>query len=209
MPGRFVVLEGPEGSGKSTLAHRLAEWLRGRDIDVLLVREPGSTPVAEALRAELLDADRQWTPEMELLYYVAARADHVTKVIRPALEAGRLVISDRFEMSTRAYQGAGRGVDSHFLEWANRAATGGLIPDLTLVLVLPADAGLERVRSSGRTQDRLDREPDAFHHRVAAYYQSVHGPGIRHLDATLPPDTLLQEAIVELRQLLPELIPTA
>lgn len=209
MPGRFVVLEGPEGSGKSTLARRLAEWLRGREIDVLLVREPGSTPVAEALRAELLDADRQWTPEMELLYYVAARADHVTKVIRPALEAGRLVISDRFEMSTRAYQGAGRGVDSHFLERANRAATGGLTPDLTLVLVLPADAGLERVRSSGRTQDRLDRESDTFHHRVAAYYQSVHGPGIRHLDATLPPDTLLQEAIVELRQLVPELIPTA
>jgi dTMP kinase len=146
---------------------------------------------------------------MELLYYVAARADHVTKVIRPALEAGRLVISDRFEMSTRAYQGAGRGVDSHFLEWANRAATGGLTPDLTLVLVLPADAGLERVRSSGRAQDRLDRESDAFHHRVAAYYQSVHGPGIRHLDATLPPDTLLQEAIVELRQLVPKQIPTA
>lgn len=209
MAGRFVVLEGPEGSGKSTLARRLAEWLRAREIDVLLVREPGSTPVAEALRAELLDADRQWTPEMELLYYVAARADHVTKVIRPALEAGRLVISDRFEMSTRAYQGAGRGVDSHFLEWVNRAATGGLAPDLTLVLVLPAGAGLERVRTSGRAQDRLDRESDAFHHRVAAYYQSVHGPGIRHLDATLPPETLLQEAIGELRQLVPELIPTA
>jgi dTMP kinase len=145
--GRFVVLEGPEGSGKSTLVRRLGEWLRERGLDPLVVREPGSTPVAEALRAELLDADRDWTPQMELLYYVTARADHVTKVIRPALAAGRLVISDRYEMSTRAYQGAGRGIDPGRLEWVNQIATGGLAPDLTLVLELPADTGLERVRS--------------------------------------------------------------
>ncbi|HEX9895576.1 MAG TPA: dTMP kinase [Gemmatimonadales bacterium] len=204
--GCFVVLEGPEGSGKSTLAPQLAEWLRNRRIDVLLVREPGSTPVAEALRAELLVADRHWTPEMELLYYVTARADHVTHVIRPALEAGRLVMSDRYEMSTRAYQGAGRGVDRDHLEWVNRAATGGLVPDLTLVLALPADTGLERLRASGRRPDRLDRESLEFHRRVAAYYQAVQGPGIRHLDATQPLDQLLPLAVAELRAVIPQLV---
>jgi dTMP kinase len=205
--GRFVVLEGPEGSGKSTLARRLGEWLRERGVDPLIVREPGSTPVAEALRAELLDADREWTPEMELLYYVAARADHVTRVIRPALAAGRLVISDRYEMSTRAYQGAGRGVNSDHLEWVNRVATGGLSPDLTLVLELPADTGLERLRASGRQHDRLDRESLDFHRRVAAYYHTVRGPTIRHLDANLPPDELLEAVIRELTDGLPDLTP--
>jgi dTMP kinase len=205
--GRFVVLEGPEGSGKSTLARRLGEWLRERGVDPLIVREPGSTPVAEALRAELLDADREWTPEMELLDYVAARADHVTRVIRPALAAGRLVISDRYEMSTRAYQGAGRGVNSDHLEWVNRVATGGLSPDLTLVLELPADTGLERLRASGRQHDRLDRESLDFHRRVAAYYHTVRGPTIRHLDANLPPDELLEAVIRELTDGLPDLTP--
>ena len=171
------------------------------------MREPGSTPVAEALRAELLDADRDWTPQMELLYYVTARADHVTKVIRPALAAGRLVISDRYEMSTRAYQGAGRGIDPDRLEWVNQIATGGLAPDLTLVLELPADTGLERVRSSGRQRDRLDRESLEFHRRVADYYHTVRGPSIRHLDATLPPEDLLQAVIRELATGLPDLIP--
>jgi dTMP kinase len=185
----------------------LGEWLRERGVDPLIVREPGSTPVAEALRAELLDADREWTPEMELLYYVAARADHVTRVIRPALAAGRLVISDRYEMSTRAYQGAGRGVNSDHLEWVNRVATGGLSPDLTLVLELPADTGLERLRASGRQHDRLDRESLDFHRRVAAYYHTVRGPTIRHLDANLPPDELLEAVIRELTDGLPDLTP--
>jgi dTMP kinase len=207
--GHFVVLEGPEGSGKSTLALRLGEWLRQRGVDPLVVREPGSTPAAEALRAELLDAEREWTPEMELLYYVTARADHVTRVIRPALEAGRLVISDRYEMSTRAYQGAGRGVDREHLEWINRVATGGLEPDLTLVLELPADVGLERLKSGGRKHDRLDRESLAFHQRVARFYHDVRGPTIRHLDAAEPPEKLLQAVLHELRGALPALIPDA
>jgi dTMP kinase len=205
--GRFVVLEGPEGSGKSTLARRLGEWLQRRGIDALIVREPGSTPAAEALRAELLDADRAWTPEMELLYYVTARADHVTRVIRPALDAGRLVISDRYEMSTRAYQGAGRGVNADHLEWVNRVATGGLEPDLTLVLELPADVGLDRLKRSGRKHDRLDRESLEFHQRVADFYRRVQGPTIRHLDATLPAEQLLEAVVTSLRNAFPALIP--
>ena len=205
--GFFLVLEGPEGSGKSTLATGLAERLRARRVDPVMVREPGGTPLAEALRRELLDEDRVWTPEMELLYIAASRADHVTRVIRPALEAGRLVISDRFDLSTRAYQGAGRGVAPDFLEAANRAATGGLQPDLTLILDLPPEAGVARLQENGREQNRLDQESLEFHRRVAARYLAEHGPGVRHLDASLPPAELADLALAALRAARPDLIP--
>lgn len=205
--GFFLVLEGPEGSGKSTLASGLAERLRGLRIDPVMVREPGGTPLAEALRRELLDEARDWTPEMELLYIVTSRADHVTRVIRPALDAGRLVISDRFDLSTRAYQGAGRGVPADFLEAANRAATGGLAPDLTLILDLPPEAGVARLRENGRAQNRLDQESLEFHRRVAARYLAEHGPRVRHLDASLPPDKLVDQAMAALRDARPDLIP--
>lgn len=191
-PGLFVVLEGPEGAGKSTLAAALVARYRAAGVEPVLVREPGGTPAAEALRAELLDAHREWTAESELLYMVTARADLVARVIRPALAAGRLVISDRFDLSTRAYQGAGRGVDPDFLEWANRAATGGLEPDLTIVLDLPVVAGLARQVAAGKRQDRLDREDEAFHRRVAEYYLAAEGPQVHHLDAAVVPGELLQ-----------------
>lgn len=192
-PGLFVVLEGPEGAGKSTLAAALVARYRAAGVEAVLVREPGGTPAAEALRAELLDAQRAWTAESELLYMVTARADLVARVIRPALEAGRLVISDRFDLSTRAYQGAGRGVDPDHLEWANRAATGGLEPDLTVVLDLPVTAGLARQVAAGKRQDRLDREDAAFHQRVAEYYLAAEGPQLQHLDAAVAPGELLQQ----------------
>lgn len=193
-PGLFVVLEGPEGAGKSTLAAALADRCHAAGIELVLVREPGGTPAAEALRAELLDDRRDWTAEAELLYMVTARADLVAKVIRPALAAGKLVLSDRFDLSTRAYQGAGRGVEARYLEWANRAATGGLEPDLTLVLDLPVSAGLARQVAAGKQQDRLDREAEEFHQRVAAYYLAAGGPRVRHLDATAPPGAVVQQA---------------
>lgn len=205
--GFFVVLEGPEGAGKTTLAAALAERLRGLGVDPVMVREPGGTPAAEALRSELLDADRPWTPEQELLYMVTARADLVTRVIRPALEAGRLVLSDRFDLSTRAYQGAGRGVPLEHLEWVNRAATGGLVPDLTLILSLPPEAGAARLVTTGRARNRLDRETPEFHHRVLRRYRAERGPGIRHLDATLPVDRLTELALAELRAVRPDVVP--
>lgn len=191
-PGLFVVLEGPEGAGKSTLAGALVARYRAAGVEPVLVREPGGTPAAEALRAELLDDHREWTAESELLYMVTARADLVARVIRPALGAGRLVISDRFDLSTRAYQGAGRGADPDSLEWANRAATGGLEPDLTIVLDLPVVAGLARQVAAGKRQDRLDREDEAFHRRVAEYYLAAAGPHLHHLDAAVAPGELLQ-----------------
>lgn len=207
--GFFLVLEGPEGSGKTTLAAGLAERLRGLRIDPVVVREPGGTPVAEALRRELLDEDRSWTPEMELLYIVTARADHVTRVIRPALEAGRLVISDRFDLSTRAYQGAGRGVGADFLELVNQAATGGLQPDLTLILDLPPEAGVARLRENGRAQNRLDQESLEFHRRVAARYLAEQGPAVRHLDASQSASDLLDQAWAALCEARPDLLPAS
>jgi len=190
----FLVLEGPEGAGKSTLTRALAERLRAQGLDPIVVREPGGTPVAEALRAELLSTDRGWTPEAELLYMCAARADLVAKVIRPALDAGRIVLSDRYELSTWAYQMKGRGLPEAQVHWVNQAATGGLRPDLTLVLDLPPDAGRARQVAAGKTGDRLDRESPAFHARVAEAYRSAAGPGIEHLDASVSPEDLLAAA---------------
>lgn len=189
-PGFFVVLEGPEGAGKSTLAAALAGRLRQAGAEPVLVREPGGTPAAEALRAELLSHDRRWTPETELLYMVTARADLVARVIVPALAAGRVVVSDRFDLSTRAYQGAGRGIEADRIDWINAAATGGLAPDLTLVLDVPFEVGRRRQEASGKVQDRLDLESTAFHERVAAFYRAARGPGVHHLDATVPPGQL-------------------
>ena len=204
--GCFVVLEGPEGSGKSTLHRSLIERVRAGGADPVSVREPGGTPAAEALRTELLDVARPWTAEQELLYVTTARADTVTKIVRPALEGGRLVISDRYEMSTRAYQGAGRGVDLEHLEWVNRAATGGLVPDLTLVLDIDAEAGMERLRSTARHQNRLDLESLEFHRRVSEFYRAVSGPGIMHLDANDPPATLLEASFRAIHALRPDMV---
>jgi len=201
-----VVLEGPEGSGKSTLHRSLIERVRAAGADPVSVREPGGTPAAEALRTELLDTERPWTAEQELLYVTTARADTMTRIVRPALEGGRLVISDRYEMSTRAYQGAGRGVDGEFLEAVNRAATGGVVPDLTIVLDISAEAGMERLRSTGRYQNRLDLETLEFHRRVSEYYRGANGPGIMHLDATEHPTALLDASFRAIRALRPDMV---
>ncbi|HEX3928736.1 MAG TPA: dTMP kinase [Gemmatimonadales bacterium] len=192
--GFFVVLEGPEGAGKTTLARALAARMREQGIEPVTVREPGGTPAAEALRQQLLDADRTWTPEAELLYMVTARADLVALVIEPALTAGRVVLSDRYDLSTTAYQGAGRGVPRAPLEWINRAATGGLVPDVTLVLDLDAQAGMARKRAAGSRPDRMEREAGDFHDRVVAAYREASGPGVYHLDGSASPGEVLAAA---------------
>jgi dTMP kinase len=194
MPGFFLVLEGPEAAGKSTLARGLVERMRASGIEPLLVHEPGGTPVAEALRNELLNVDREFTPGMELLYMVTARADLVARVIRPSLATGTTVISDRFDLSTRAYQGAGRGVPLEHLNWVNEAATGGLVPDLTLVLDLSPDEARERQRRAGKGLDRIEREPPEFHARIAAAYLAASGQGIRHIAANAAPAEVLDDA---------------
>jgi dTMP kinase len=192
--GCFVVLEGPDGAGKSTLAAALIARMREQQVDPLAVREPGGTPVAEALRAELLASDREWHAGAELLYRVTARADLVAKVIRPALERGRVVLSDRFDLSTMAYQGAGRGLPLEQVRWVNHAATGGLVPDVTLVLDVDHATGAARRRLAGKGEDRLEREGEGFHDRVSAAYLAATGPGVHHLQGGASPEAVLDAA---------------
>ena len=200
MRGFFLVLEGPEGAGKSTLAAALAARARSTGSSVVAVREPGATTPAEAARAIVLDHSHATGPEPALLLMLAARADLVRKVIRPALEAGSLVIADRFDLSTRAYQVAGRGLPADLVAAANRVATGGLEPDLTLVLDISPESGRARQAAAGKTRDRMEAEGTDFHARVAAAYLAASGPGVQHLNAALPADRLAEAAWAELAQ---------
>jgi dTMP kinase len=205
--GFFIVLEGPEGSGKSTLMGPLVERMKKSHVDPVVVREPGSTRAAEIARQALLDPEHPVGPLAELFLYLAARADLVQTIIRPALEAGRVVLSDRFALSTEAYQMVGRGLDPALVRAGNRAATQGITPDLTLILDLSPELGQARQIASGKRQDRLDRESTEFHRRVVEYYLAVQGEGVRHLDGRLPPDQLLQTAWSEVRAAAPALFP--
>lgn len=170
MPGTFVTFEGGEGSGKSTQIAALAARLRAHGIDPLVTREPGGTPLAEGIRALLLDPDRRPVPLAEAFLMQASRAELVETVLRPALAAGRVVLCDRYDDSTLAYQGAGRGLDAEMLAGWNRAATGNLKPDLTLLFDLSPEAGLARRQRAEGATNRLDREPTEFHARVRARY---------------------------------------
>jgi dTMP kinase len=161
--GRFITLEGGEGAGKSGHAARLAEWLKGEGIDVLLTREPGGSPHAEALREMLLSGRfAAQGAETEALVFALARADHLASKIRPALDAGTWVICDRFMDSTRAYQGTA-GVAGELLDLIDAIVVGNDRPDLTLVLDVPAAEGLGRARKSKPTPDRFESDGVALH----------------------------------------------
>ncbi len=188
-----MTFEGGEGSGKSTQLGRLAARLRAGGADPLVTREPGGTPVAEGIRALLLDPAHRPVGATEAYLMVAARADLVARAIRPALAAGRTVLCDRYTDSTLAYQGAGRGLDAAFLAELNRVATGGLVPDLTLLFDLDPDRGLARREAVPETSNRLDQEPLVFHRRVRDRYLELAAaePGrFRVLDASVDPDRL-------------------
>jgi len=202
--GLFIVLEGPEGSGKSTLMGPLAERLRGAGADPVVVREPGGTRAGEIARQALLDPEHPIGIYTELFLYLAARAELVNTVIIPALAAGRVVLSDRFTLSTEAYQMAGRAIPPEVVRPANRAAAGALEPDLTLILDLEPEIGRARQVASGKRLDRLDAESAEFHGRVQQYYLAVHGDRVRHLDGCLPPDRLLHAAWAAIVTLDPE-----
>jgi dTMP kinase len=171
--GTFITFEGIDGSGKSTQLRLLANFLSQAGCEVLLTREPGGTPVGNRLRAALLDAQEEVDPLTELLVFAADRAQHVRRVLRPALEAGRVVFSDRYADATRAYQGAGRGFSPELIAEIIQLATEGLKPDLTVLFDLSVADSTSRTRRRGNgTQrgDRLDSEGDDFHARVREAY---------------------------------------
>ncbi len=194
MVGTFIVVDGPDGAGKTTLVRRLASRLRAAGHEVLEVRQPGGTPVAEAARAAALDADMHASPLAELFLMLAARADQVEKVIRPALERGQVVLSDRYDLSTEAYQIAGRGLPRDRVMGANELATDGLQPDLTIVLDLPAEVGLKRQAHLGKEPDRIEREGREWHERVAEVFLQASGSGVVHVDATESVDAVERAA---------------
>lgn len=174
MRGRFISFEGGEGAGKSTQVARLAERLRAHGIEVVLTREPGGTPGAEAVRELIVNGTAErWNPITEALLVNAARADHVARLIEPALARGAWVVCDRFVDSTLAYQGAGKGLDETLLRQLHEMAAGGLLPDLTLILDLDVAAGLARANARRGSVDRFEGHDRAFHERVRNGFRAI------------------------------------
>jgi dTMP kinase len=208
VPGLLLALEGGEGAGKSTQARLLAIWLRDQGYDVVATHEPGATKVGMRLRALLLDtAHTGLSARAETLMYAADRAEHVSTVIRPALERGAIVVTDRYVDSTLAYQGAGRQLSVGEVTRLNEWATGGLMPDLTILLDLSPASGLGR---RARSADRLEAEPAEFHQRVRAGFLALaHAEPERYLvvDATLPPSEISREIQDRIRDMLPDPVP--
>lgn len=172
--GRFITFEGGEGAGKSTQLAKLAEALAFAGIEVVTTREPGGSKGAEAIRALLVtgDVDR-WDAQTEALLHTAARRDHLARTVWPALERGAWVLCDRFADSTLAYQGHGHGLDLSFLRQLTRLAIGDFAPDLTLVLDLPVEQGLQRAGRRGGAEDRYERMGLDFHERLRQGFLSI------------------------------------
>jgi dTMP kinase len=173
VPGRFISFEGGEGSGKSTQLRLLADRLRGQGIDVVVTREPGGTEGADAIRALILTghADR-WGVRADALLMNAARADHVERLIRPAVARGAWVITDRYADSTLVYQGVGGGLPEADLRALHRVATGDLWPDLTLILDIPESEGLARAMARAGKELRFESKGADFHAAVRAGYRA-------------------------------------
>jgi dTMP kinase len=205
--GRFISLEGGEGAGKSTQAARLAVALGARNLDVVVTREPGGSEGAEGVRALLLGGEvARWSAHSEALLFAAARADHVEKRIRPALESGAWVICDRFVDSTRAYQGA-QDIDDAAILALHAFGSGSLLPDRTFVLEIDHDEGGARAaaRDAGAL-DRFGQRGPAFHAAVAAQFRRIadHEPDrVRLIDATADVDAVTARLLEALADLIP------
>lgn len=170
----FITFEGPDGSGKTTQIQLLVDWLREQGYEVVLTREPGGTEIGDGIRAVLHDPTHTaMDARTEILLYSADRAQHVAQHIRPALAAGKIVISDRYADSTLAYQGYGRQLDLDALRTITAFATGGLTPDLTLYFDISPEEGLRRRQTGGQEWNRLDAEALEFHERVRAGYMEL------------------------------------
>jgi len=200
-PGLFVTFEGGEGAGKSTQIHRLADSLRQRGREVLVTREPGGSPGAEAVRHVILSgAAEEFGVRMEAILFAAARNDHVEEVIRPALESGAVVLCDRFMDSSRVYQGVTGNLEMDYIEALQRVAVAGLNPDCTIILDLPAKDGLARARIRGgeAAPDRFEREELQTHEkrREAFLEIAAFDPKRCHVvDANRPEDKIAEDIL--------------
>ena len=206
-PGLFITFEGTDGVGKTTQIQRLAADLRGANHDVCLTHEPGGTPISEQIRDILLNPDHsEMAATTELLLYAASRAQHVLEVIKPALESRKIVISSRFADAMVVYQGYGRGLDLERINHLNQIAIDGVTPDVTFVLDLPVEIGLQRVQKSRGGLDRLEREKIEFHRRLREGYQILakqEPQRIKIIDAQVNPEQVyaqIQAAIQPLLQ---------
>ncbi len=204
--GLFIAFEGGEGAGKSTHLRRLTDRLDHLGIAHLLVREPGGTPAGERIREIVLDPRTPIFAETELLLYLASRAEFVSRVVRPALDRGELVLADRFEMSTYAYQGLARGLGLDRVKDLNAFATGGLKPDGTVLLALDPDVGRGRQRGQA---DRLEQEHADFHRSVAEAYTSLaeSEPGVITIRSDGPLDEVQEQLWDELAARWPDRFP--
>ncbi|MDP3403067.1 MAG: dTMP kinase [Brevundimonas sp.] len=205
--GRFITFEGGEGTGKSTQVGRLVERLSAAGLEVVRTREPGGSPGAEAIRDLVVSgtADR-WSARTELLLMYASRSDHLERTIRPALEAGRWVVCDRFADSSRAYQGAGGGAAIDLIETLDREIVGADQPDLTLVFDLPVEIGLERALGRGAAETRFESKGLAFHHRLRDGFAAIaarYPERCRLIDATGTPDQVADRVWAAVQSVLP------
>ncbi|GAA4051234.1 dTMP kinase [Nonomuraea soli] len=208
VPGLFIAFEGGEGSGKTTQSRMVAIWLRDQGYDVVQTREPGSTKVGMRLRAILLDAaEKGLSARSEALLYAADRAEHVEKVIRPALHRGAVVVTDRYVDSSLAYQGAGRALDPEDVSKVNAWATGGLVPHLTVLIDTPPEIGLRRL---GGAADRIESEPVEFHERVRKEFRALAAAAPERylvVDGTLGLDEITRVVQDRVREILPDPVP--
>jgi dTMP kinase len=206
MRGRLITIEGLDGAGKTTLAERLAAALRGRGVDVALLREPGGVELSERIRTLVKDPALRVDPRAEALLYAAARAQLVAERVAPLIGGGRWVLLDRFVDSSLAYQGAGRGLGVDAVRAINDFATGGLAADRTLLLAVDERTRDARRGARGEAPDRLEREDGAFFAAIGAAYDALAAAEhdrIRVLDATAPADAVLEQALQALGDLLP------